>query len=112
MQFSDETEKLSVETSHPRWLIEKWIINFGFEKTADLAKANNEIPPICFRPTNKFSGDTNQFVENYKKSEFVENCFIAEKFDEQLLKLAENGEIYFQDEASQMVGQTVELKRR
>ena len=88
LQFSDETEKLSVETSHPRWLIEKWIINFGFEKTADLAKANNEIPPICFRPTNKFSGDTNQFAENYKKSEFVENCFIAEKFDEQLLELA------------------------
>ena len=30
LQFSDETEKLSVETSHPRWLIEKWIIKFRF----------------------------------------------------------------------------------
>ena len=109
LKFSDETEKLSVETSHPRWLIEKWITNFGFEKTVDLAKANNEIPPICFRPTNNFSGDKNHFAENYKKSEFVDNCFIAEKFDEQLLELAAKNEIYFQDEASQMVGQTVEL---
>ncbi len=109
LKFSGEIEKLSVETSHPRWLLEKWILQFGLEKTSNLAKANNEIPPICFRPTNKFSGDESLF-ENYQKSEFVENCFIAEKFDDNLLRLAETNEIYFQDEASQLVGQIVNLK--
>ena len=109
LKFEDETEKISVETSHPRWLIEKWISNFGVEKTFQLAKANNEIPPVCFRPTNKFSGEEIDLNSIYKSSEFVEDCFIAEKFDENLLKLAENGEIYFQDEASQMVGNSVEL---
>ncbi len=108
LDFKNETEKISVETSHPNWLVEKWIANFGFEKAVELAKANNEIPTVCFRPTNKFSADK-KFFENYKKSEFVENCFIAESFDENLLQLAEKGEIYFQDEASQMVGQAVEL---
>ncbi len=109
LKFSDEIEKFSVETSHPRWLLEKWIEHFGFEKAVELAKANNEIPKICFRPTLKFSADERIF-ENYKKSDTVENCFIAEKFDEILLRLAEKDEIYFQDEASQMVGQAVQLK--
>ena len=108
LDFIDETEKISIETSHPIWLIKKWIKQFGFEKTLELAKANNEIPPVCFRPTNKFSGDDKIF-EHYKKSVFVENCFIAESFDEQLFNLAVNGKIYFQDEASQMVGQAVEI---
>lgn len=109
LKFKDEPEKVSVETSHPKWLLEKWIKNFGREKAFAIAKSNNEIPKICFRPTNKFSGDAS-FFENYKKSETVENCFIAEKFDENLSKLAESGEIYFQDEASQLVGQTVRLE--
>ena len=108
LEFKDEIEKISIENSHPRWLVEKWISDFGFENASNLAKANNEIPKICFRPTNKFSGGE-KFFENYNKSEFVENCFVAEKFDENLLSLAERGEIYFQDEASQMVGQTVEI---
>lgn len=108
LEFKDEIEKISIENSHPRWLIEKWIKDFGFENAVALGKANNEIPKISFRPTNKFSGDE-KFFENYKKSEFVENCYIAEKYDENLLSLAESGEIYFQDEASQMVGQVVEI---
>lgn len=109
LKFKDALEKVSIETSHPKWLLEKWIKNFGKEKAFAIAKSNNEIPKISFRPTNRFSGDASLF-ENYKKSEFVENCFIAEKFDENLSKLAESGEIYFQDEASQLVGQTVQLK--
>lgn len=109
LKFSNELEKVSVETSHPRWLLQKWIEDFGKSKAFAIAEANNKIPKICFRTTNKFSGDES-FFENYKKSEFVENCFIAEKFDENLSKSAESGEIYFQDEASQLVGQTVEIK--
>ncbi|MEO6588899.1 MAG: 16S rRNA (cytosine(967)-C(5))-methyltransferase RsmB [Pyrinomonadaceae bacterium] len=109
LDFKDETEKISVATSHPRWLLEKWITQFGVEKTFLLAKADNDIPQVCFRPTKKFSGENIQLLENYKKSEFVENCFVAEKFDEQLINLAENGEIYFQDEASQMLGSSIKL---
>jgi 16S rRNA (cytosine967-C5)-methyltransferase len=106
LDFADEVEKISVETSHPRWLVEKWIEQFGFEETEKLARANNEAPKLAFRFTAK-----NQGIEgNFEKSEFVENCFVAEKIDENLLELAENGEIYFQDEASQMVASLIEIK--
>lgn len=110
LEFSDEIEKVSVETSHPRWLIEKWIEQFGFEETEKLARANNEISRIAFRPTAKISPDGLEIISKFEKSGFLENCFIAGRFDADLLRLAENSEIYIQDEASQIVAGSVKLE--
>jgi 16S rRNA (cytosine967-C5)-methyltransferase len=38
-------------------------------------------------------------------SKIVDDCFIADSFDAKLRRLADDGEIYFQDEASQLVTQ-------
>lgn len=111
LEFSDIIEKISVETSHPRWLIEKWIEQFGFAETEKLARANNEISRIAFRPTAKTSPDALNLIEKYEKSELVENGFLAERYDADLLKLAETSEIYVQDEASQAVAAAVRLKK-
>ena len=42
-------------------------------------------------------------LKKFGKSDFAENGFVAERFDTDLFRLAENGEIYVQDEASQAV---------
>lgn len=110
LDFSDEIEKVSIETSHPRWLIEKWIAQFGFEETENLARANNEISKIAFRLTTKISLENLKFVEKFEKSDLGENCFITDRFDADLFRLAGKGEIYVQDEASQAVAATIELK--
>src|SRR5262245_10220960 len=49
----DPIERLSIEHSHPRWLIERWIEQIGFAETAALAKANNTPAPLAFRFTAK-----------------------------------------------------------
>lgn len=100
LEFADKIEKLSVETSHPRWLIEKWISQFGFENTAKLAEINNETPKTEFRWTAKTT-------DAVKKSLANKNLGKEKKY---LHELAENGKIYFQDKGSQMVGNAVELK--
>ena len=100
LSFADEIEKLSVETSHPKWLIEKWIAQFGFAETAKLAEINNETPKTSFRWTAKTS-------EAIKKSLENENIESEKKY---LRELAEGGKIYFQDEASQIVGNAVDLR--
>lgn len=118
LKFADEIERISIETSHPRWLIGKWSKQFGVEETEKLARINNEIPRRAFRLTGKFftrnaneQAEVLRKIENkFERSEHVENCFIAEKYDAELYALAEAGEIYFQDEGSQLVGQTVDLK--
>ena len=107
LQFDDEIDRISIETSHPRWLIEKWVGQFGVAEAETLASANNKIPQIAFRMTAKFDGST---PVNVLPSEYVEGCFITDNVDEELLAMAEIGEIYFQDEASQMVAASVNIK--
>ena len=110
LDFTDEVERVSVKTSHPRWLVETWIRQFGFEETEKLALVNNETPKSAFRFTGNFHHRDTETQSLFEKSKFVEGCFIAEKIDSNLLDLAGKGKIYFQDEASQMVASIVELK--
>jgi 16S rRNA (cytosine967-C5)-methyltransferase len=44
-------EKLMIETSHPRWLLERWTRQFGVEEAAAIAHANNEPAAVAFRFT-------------------------------------------------------------
>ena len=43
---------LSIEFSHPEWLVDLWLENYGYDFTQGLLKANNETPPLTIR-TNK-----------------------------------------------------------
>ena len=97
LSFTDGIEKLSIETSHPRWLIEKWTQQFGFEETAKLAIANNQTPKSSYRWTAKTTDAVKTSLEKETDAKF-------------LRELAENGKIYFQEEGSQMVGNVVNLK--
>jgi 16S rRNA (cytosine967-C5)-methyltransferase len=58
----DETEKLAIETSHPRWLIERWISQFGMDEAAALARANNEPAVLAFRFTSKVFRDSSEKI--------------------------------------------------
>lgn len=39
--IKDEIERMSVETSHPAWLIERWVKQFGKEEALAMAHENN-----------------------------------------------------------------------
>ncbi|HYJ92149.1 MAG TPA: 16S rRNA (cytosine(967)-C(5))-methyltransferase RsmB [Pyrinomonadaceae bacterium] len=107
LSFDDETERISVKTSHPRWLIEKWTAQFGVARAEKIAAANNQLPKLSFRRTLKATNTLP--IIKYRQSQFVRDGFIADSFDADLKRLAENGEIYFQDEASQMVAAAVDI---
>src|SRR5688572_24924505 len=105
-KYEDGLERISVETSHPRWLIERWAASFGIEDAEKFAASNNEVPAVAFRYTNR---STRPLNVDAKGSDLVPGCFIAERYSPALIKAAEDGEIYLQDEGSQMVGSTIEL---
>jgi len=105
--YSEEIDWLSVETSHPRWLIERWITKLGREQTETLAAANNEPGPQAFRLL--VDKPTDEFLS--RPSEFVERCFLTDKIGHALIAAAENGQAYFQDEGSQMVAASVSVPK-
>jgi 16S rRNA (cytosine967-C5)-methyltransferase len=115
IEFADETEKVSAETSHPRWLIEHWSKSFGFEEASRIAKANNDTPQMVFRLTNKSDEKT---IENLKKlgieieeSTIVPQAWRVLKANEILWAYAQTGKIYFQEESSQLVAMALNLRR-
>ena len=110
LEFENEIERLSIETSHPVWLLERWSAEFGWEETVRLAEANNQVPAITFRLVN-VENHEGKLEGDIRPSEFVKGCFVAERVDERLRKAVEAGEIYFQDEASQMVAAAVRLNQ-
>lgn len=40
---------LSVRYSHPKWLVQRWLDEFGPDQTQALMRANNEKPPLTLR---------------------------------------------------------------
>lgn len=111
IQFADEIDRVSVETSHPRWLIEKWIAEIGFEETESLAAANNEIRPTAFRVIDGSNAEGETLIAASRKSVYVEGCYIAAQSGGNLHQLATKGLIYIQDEASQMAAHQVKISR-
>jgi 16S rRNA (cytosine967-C5)-methyltransferase len=110
----EPAEKLAVETSHPLWLIERWANQFGFEETEAFARANNSVPPVAFRLVDRnFTDFENQLIAagaTVERSRVVENAWRIQGATPLLRELAEQGGIYLQDEASQLVAQTVDIQ--
>lgn len=106
--IKDPIERLSVSTSHPRWLVGRWDRFFGFREAAALTVANNQPAPLAFRVVH--ANAEKQIVERLRNnealvtaSEIAEGAWRIEQGGELVQNLARAGEIYFQDEASQLV---------
>ncbi len=113
--ITGELEKLSIAASHPRWLLQKWMDEFGFQETEKLALANNQIPRASFRLNHPGDESTLKELESsgaeFAGSELVPNCFIATKPNKTLYEFAEQGKIVLQDEASQLVAHLAQLEK-
>ena len=109
ISYSDEIDRISIEESHPRWLVERWREQFGIETASAICKANNATPSRAFRPIRAIDEALTNLenVGEVMRSEFVPNCYIADRFTSELRNLAEQSAIYFQDEGSQLVASAV-----
>ena len=110
--FEDELDRVSAETSHPRWLIDKWTADLGTETAFALARANNEPPPPAFRLVGSETQLENDVLKFAHESELVPGCYLADENNAELLRLANLNSIYLQDEGSQMVAHAVDVQSR
>jgi 16S rRNA (cytosine967-C5)-methyltransferase len=64
---ADRTVKyIAALTSHPRWLIERWVKRFGADEALELADANNRIPSLTLR-VNTLKGMKQQVINELLK---------------------------------------------
>ncbi|MCA1567200.1 MAG: 16S rRNA (cytosine(967)-C(5))-methyltransferase RsmB [Acidobacteria bacterium] len=118
-----ELERLAVATSHPAWLVERWIKFFGAVEAESFARANNRTPPVAFR-VNPGRAKVDEVIARLhaegvavRPSEVASGAWRVEASGggaaaaaTQLRALTSEGAIYTQDEASQLVAQVVGLR--
>jgi 16S rRNA (cytosine967-C5)-methyltransferase len=113
---SDPLEKIAVQASHPRWLIERWAKSFGVEETEAFARANNALPPTVFRVVHTRADEAEVLAKlkdagaTLETSQIVDGAWRVSGATSLLREMSSAGEIYLQDEASQLVAQAMEVK--
>jgi 16S rRNA (cytosine967-C5)-methyltransferase len=115
--IDDPLERASVEVSHPRWMLERWIVWLGQEEATALALANNRTPPLAFR-VNTIRASEDEILSWLESkgvlaesSTFVRSAFTVKSgLAAACIDAAERGLIYIQDEASQLVSLLLDAK--
>lgn len=112
-EISDPVERLSIETSHPLWLVKRWIEQYGFQTTQEICLANLEEKPISLRiqPLRIARGEAIQYLENegfqVKPSIFSEQGIIIEKGNILTNNLFKQGMLTIQDQSSMLVAEVL-----
>jgi 16S rRNA (cytosine967-C5)-methyltransferase len=113
-QAASELERLSIATSHPAWLVERWIKFFGAGEVESFAHANNLTPPVAFR-VNSLGVNAEEVMSRLRAanveaqpSRIAPGAWRIEgtgggAASSLLRALVGEGAIYMQDEASQLV---------
>lgn len=108
-EIEDPLERLAIATSHPVWLIDRWVKTFGREKAEEFARANNEAPPTALR-VNLTRAEEKSVLSGLRAagaiitpSRIAPGAWRVADANAMVRELSNNGSIYLQDEASQLV---------
>lgn len=107
--IQDPLERIAVSTSHPTWLIERWTKTLGSEETEAFARANNEPAPVAFRVVAMRAKESDVIERlrdagaNLVPSRIDSGAWRIAGAGSVLSELAATGQVYLQDEASQLV---------
>ena len=116
-EVSDPLEKIAIQTSHPVWLIERWAGSFGVDEAEAFARANNTVPPVTFRVVHTRAKEVEVLAKLkeagaiVEASQIVKGAWRVSGATSLLREMSSAGQIYLQDEASQLVADVMEVKR-
>lgn len=107
--FRDDAEHLSVETSHPRWLVERMTALLGAEEAERFLRANNEPAPLCVQ-VNTLQCDANTLLAAWEHEgvqatahPWLPGCFaISGTGDLEALESFQRGLFTVQDAAARL----------
>ncbi len=104
-------EHISLALSHPSWLVERWVKEYGPETARRICGANNRRPPVTVR-TNTLRISREDLMKKFEEAgipalpgEFSSEALILGKSPLVMEDpLFQEGFYFLQDEASQMIG--------
>jgi 16S rRNA (cytosine967-C5)-methyltransferase len=110
-------EKLSIQFSHPTWLVERWLKSFGEQRTSGLLEANNRVPALSgylLNPDRR--EEAMRSLENagcrIQPGRLLREAWALEGGNPAASEAVRNGSVVTQDEASQAVAHLVQAQPR
>lgn len=118
IQENDPIKRISLQHSHPEWLVRRWVSRFGVEMTERMCEANNEPPKVSVR-VNTLKHSREQLLREFAASgveadpsEMSPVGVVIREVKNQSSNMAHSkwyrsGEISIQDESSMLVADIV-----
>ncbi|MBM7586784.1 16S rRNA (cytosine967-C5)-methyltransferase [Bacillus pakistanensis] len=114
--IEDPHERISIETSHPLWLVKRWSEQFGIEKTKEMCETNLLAPLQTARVnqtiTNRESLVTQLQEEGYliEESPILNEAIRSKKGNLGKSEYFEKGSMTIQDESSMLVAHSLKVE--
>lgn len=107
--IKDPVKRLAVETSHPEWLVQRWVKQFGFEQTQKMCFENLQSPLQTAR-VNEWKTNADEVISNLKeenmsaqKSDVIPAAIKVKNGNLAKSAAFQNGDLTIQDESSMIV---------
>ncbi|PAV29952.1 16S rRNA (cytosine(967)-C(5))-methyltransferase [Virgibacillus profundi] len=114
--IQSDSKRLAIETSHPQWLVERWINAYGYETAKEICEENLNRKAITVRVQPlKIDRDEAMQILNEQGFEVSPSAFstqgiIVEKGNVLKTKLFKEGYITIQDQSSMLVAEMLDVK--
>lgn len=109
----DDIERLAVATSHPYWLVKRWVNQYGIEETKKMCETNLHAPKQTAR-VNTVRTTVEQVIHTLEqegvevaRGEIVEEAIQAKKGNLAHTQVFQKGLITIQDESSMLVARAL-----
>ncbi|WP_214482636.1 16S rRNA (cytosine(967)-C(5))-methyltransferase RsmB [Bacillus sp. SM2101] len=117
-EITDPYERLAIETSHPKWLIKRWVDQLGYEATKQMCEVNLMPPVQTVRVnTNKLTKDELLAHLNNEGYDVVQGDLSDDAIKSMKGNLAkttafQEGLFTVQDESSMLVAKSLNVKEQ
>ncbi|MHA6258656.1 16S rRNA (cytosine(967)-C(5))-methyltransferase RsmB [Sporosarcina sp. CAU 1771] len=115
-EIEGSMERLAIETSHPEWLIERWIKLYGEDEATVMAHENNN-PPLMTLRVNQTKTTIDKAIQSLEseeievtRGEVIEECIVAGRGNPSNTAAFKQGLITIQDESSMLPVTALDVK--
>lgn len=108
----DELERISIETSHPLWMVKMFNKQYGLEKTKKICLEDNT-PPTRSGRVNTLKASKEELLKEgcFKEGTLSKDALLYNKGNLALTSYFKEGKVTIQDESSQLVARLLDPQK-
>lgn len=108
----DELERISIETSHPLWMVKMFNKQYGLEKTKKICLEDNT-PPTRSGRVNTLKASKEELLKEgcFKEGTLSKDALLYDKGNLALTSYFQEGKVTIQDESSQLVARLLDPQK-